>query len=94
MAIVASALDSLLDLVAGAILWFTKWSMQRINKYKYPIGKSRMQPVGIVVFAAIMTSLGKVELYDSVQYYVNSTIILIHGIAFLIIRIFGLQGCK
>lgn len=58
LSIVASALDSLLDLLAGAILWFTKWSMQDHNKYKYPIGKSRVQPVGIVVFAAVMATLG------------------------------------
>ncbi|KAG0592746.1 hypothetical protein KC19_1G277800 [Ceratodon purpureus] len=67
LAIVASALDSLLDLLAGAILWFTKWSMQHINKYKYPIGKSRVQPVGIVVFAAIMASLGLQVLLTGVQ---------------------------
>lgn len=67
LAIVASALDSLLDLLAGAILWFTKWSMQHINKYKYPIGKSRMQPVGIVVFAAIMATLGMQVLLTGIQ---------------------------
>jgi divalent metal cation (Fe/Co/Zn/Cd) transporter len=67
LAIVASALDSLLDLLAGAILWFTKWTMQHLNKYKYPIGKSRMQPVGIVVFAAIMATLGMQVLLTGVQ---------------------------
>lgn len=67
LAIVASALDSLLDLLAGAILWFTKWSMQHINKYKYPIGKARMQPVGIVVFAAIMATLGMQVMLTGIQ---------------------------
>lgn len=58
LAIAASTLDSLLDLMAGAILWFTHLSMKNINIYKYPIGKLRVQPVGIVVFAAVMATLG------------------------------------
>ena len=58
LAVAASTLDSLLDLMAGGILWFTHLSMKKINIYKYPIGKLRVQPVGIVVFAAIMATLG------------------------------------
>ncbi|CAM6010272.1 unnamed protein product [Sphagnum balticum] len=58
LAIVASTLESLLDLIAGVILLFTRWSMKRENVYKYPIGKLRVQPVGIVIFAAIMATLG------------------------------------
>jgi len=45
MAIIASTLDSLLDLLSGLILWFTARSMQRLNPYLYPIGKKRKQPL-------------------------------------------------
>ncbi|XP_073285746.1 metal tolerance protein 4-like [Primulina huaijiensis] len=58
LAIEASTLDSLLDLMAGGILWITHLSMKNINIYKYPIGKLRVQPVGIIIFAAIMATLG------------------------------------
>ncbi|KAG0576481.1 hypothetical protein KC19_5G083500 [Ceratodon purpureus] len=58
LAIVASTLESLLDLLAGVILLFTRWAMKQENVYKYPIGKLRVQPVGIVIFAAIMATLG------------------------------------
>ncbi|XP_073035017.1 metal tolerance protein 4-like [Primulina eburnea] len=58
LAIAASTLDSLLDLMAGGILWITHSSMKNINIYKYPIGKLRVQPVGIIIFAAIMATLG------------------------------------
>ncbi|KAL7174649.1 hypothetical protein ACSBR2_033817 [Camellia fascicularis] len=57
IAIAASTLDSLLDLMAGGILWFTHLSMININIYKYPIGKLRVQPIGIIIFAAIMATL-------------------------------------
>ncbi|CAI6004004.1 unnamed protein product [Closterium sp. NIES-64] len=58
LSIIASTLDSLLDLLSGFILWYTARSMRRHNPYKYPIGKARMQPLGIIVFASIMATLG------------------------------------
>ncbi|CAN1307052.1 Metal tolerance protein 4 [Linum perenne] len=44
--------------MAGGILWFTHLSMKNINIYQYPIGKLRVQPVGIIIFAAVMATLG------------------------------------
>ncbi|XP_058727407.1 metal tolerance protein 4-like [Vicia villosa] len=58
LAIGASTLDSVLDLMSGGILWYTHIAMMSVNIYKYPIGKLRVQPVGILVFAAIMATLG------------------------------------
>uniref|UniRef100_A0A199UBT1 Uncharacterized protein n=1 Tax=Manihot esculenta TaxID=3983 RepID=A0A199UBT1_MANES len=45
LAVIASTLDSLLDLMSGFILWFTSYAMKKPNHYHYPIGKKRMQPV-------------------------------------------------
>jgi len=45
LAIIASTMDSLLDLLSGAILWWAANSMSRLNKYLYPIGKKRRQPL-------------------------------------------------
>lgn len=67
IAIAASTLDSLLDLMAGGILWFTHLYMKRVNIYKYPIGKLRVQPVGIIVFAAVMATLGFQVLLQAVE---------------------------
>ncbi|CAL9054615.1 unnamed protein product [Musa banksii] len=65
MAVIASALDSLLDLMSGLILWFTSYAMKKPNQYSYPIGKNRMQPVGIIVFASVMGTLGLQVLLES-----------------------------
>lgn len=64
IAVAASTLDSLLDFMAGGILWFTHLAMKNINMYKYPIGKLRVQPVGIVIFAVIMATLGELNWFD------------------------------
>ncbi|KAE8654132.1 Metal tolerance protein 7 [Hibiscus syriacus] len=67
LAVIASTLDSLLDLLSGFILWFTAYAMKTPNQYHYPIGKKRMQPVGIIVFASVMATLGLQILLESVR---------------------------
>ncbi|KAK0592701.1 hypothetical protein LWI29_023889 [Acer saccharum] len=71
LAIIASTLDSLLDLLSGFILWFTAFSMQTPNPYKYPIGKKRMQPLGILVFASVMATLGLQIILESARTMVS-----------------------
>ncbi|KAG2289940.1 hypothetical protein Bca52824_049544 [Brassica carinata] len=61
LAIVASTLDSLLDLLSGFILWFTAFSMQTPNPYQYPIGKKRMQPLVCIIL---------LKDYTYINYYV------------------------
>ncbi|KAK6934748.1 Cation efflux protein [Dillenia turbinata] len=65
MAVIASTLDSLLDLLSGFILWFTSYAMKNPNQHYYPIGKKRMQPVGIIVFASVMATLGLQVIFES-----------------------------
>ncbi|XP_050233896.1 metal tolerance protein 10 isoform X3 [Mercurialis annua] len=65
LAVIASTLDSLLDLLSGFILWFTSNAMRNPNHFHYPIGKNRMQPVGIIVFASAMATLGLQILLES-----------------------------
>ncbi|KAK8648792.1 hypothetical protein V6N13_129535 [Hibiscus sabdariffa] len=67
LAVIASTLDSLLDLLSGFILWFTAHAMKTPNKFHYPIGKKRMQPVGIIVFASVMATLGLQILLESAR---------------------------
>ncbi|CAA6675048.1 unnamed protein product [Spirodela intermedia] len=64
LAVIASTLDSLLDLLSGFILWFTSHAMRNPNQYNYPIGKNRMQPVGIIV-SSVMATLGFQILLES-----------------------------
>ncbi|GJP43260.1 hypothetical protein CLOM_g2743 [Closterium sp. NIES-68] len=73
LSIIASTLDSLLDLLSGFILWYTARSMRRHNPYKYPIGKARMQPLGIIVFASIMATLGFQVLLEGVRRLTDSS---------------------
>ncbi|XP_071736553.1 metal tolerance protein 9-like [Rutidosis leptorrhynchoides] len=73
LAVIASTLDSLLDLLSGFILWFTSHAMRNPNQFHYPIGKTRMQPVGIIVFASVMGTLGFQILLESARQLIAKT---------------------
>ncbi|XP_021812877.1 metal tolerance protein 10 isoform X2 [Prunus avium] len=73
LAVIASTLDSLLDLLSGFILWFTAHAMKNPNQYHYPIGKKRMQPVGIIVFASVMATLGLQILLESARELISQS---------------------
>ncbi|KAH7860987.1 hypothetical protein Vadar_020293 [Vaccinium darrowii] len=73
LAVIASTLDSFLDLLSGFILWFTSHAMKTPNQYHYPIGKKRMQPVGIIVFASVMATLGLQILLESARQLIAKT---------------------
>ena len=54
MSILASTLDSGLDIASGAILYFTNKIKNKKEFYKYPTGKEKLEPVGIIIFASVM----------------------------------------
>ncbi|QDZ18893.1 cation efflux protein [Chloropicon primus] len=71
LAIIASALDSLLDLTSGTILYFTNRAMRRPDIYKYPVGKTRMEPLGIIVFSSMMGTVGFSVMVEAVRQFVG-----------------------
>ncbi|KNC47829.1 cation diffusion facilitator family protein [Thecamonas trahens ATCC 50062] len=54
LAVFASAVDSALDLVSGLIMFVTERAISRRDPYKYPVGRRRLEPLGIIVFASVM----------------------------------------
>ncbi|KAF9124247.1 hypothetical protein BGW39_008337 [Mortierella sp. 14UC] len=57
LAVLASMLDSLMDLLSGAIIWYSaRLRNNTTDGDRYPVGKARMEPLGIIVFAAVMVT--------------------------------------
>lgn len=54
LAMLASVLDSCLDILSGSVLFFAQRAVENTNKYQYPIGKTRVQPIATIVFACLM----------------------------------------
>ncbi|KAF1837894.1 hypothetical protein BDW02DRAFT_576811 [Decorospora gaudefroyi] len=57
LSLIASLVDSALDLLCTVIIWVTNklvgWRLQSLRK-KFPIGRRRLEPIGILVFSIIM----------------------------------------
>ena len=54
ISVVASTVDSGLDLTTGAIIFITQKVVRRKSPYRYPQGKTRLEPLGVIVFACVM----------------------------------------
>ena len=57
LSLIASLVDSALDLLCTLIVWSTnrlvQWRLKALNK-KFPVGRRRLEPLGILVFSIIM----------------------------------------
>lgn len=54
LAVIVSAVDSSLDLLSGSILFAAARIAARKDAILYPVGKSRLEPIAVIVFASCM----------------------------------------
>lgn len=63
MSVLASLVDAVLDFLSTVIVWTTTWLISRQDQYEYPVGRRRLEPLGVLVFSVIMiTSFTQVAL--------------------------------
>ncbi|KAK7908480.1 cation diffusion facilitator 10 [Apiospora marii] len=66
MSVLASLVDAALDFLSTVIVWTTTWLISRQDQYKYPVGRRRLEPIGVLVFSVIMiTAFGQVAVESS-----------------------------
>ncbi|KAF9436633.1 hypothetical protein BGZ76_003430 [Entomortierella beljakovae] len=92
MAVMASMLDSLMDLLSGAIIWYSAHLRSKTSDgHHYPVGKARMEPLGIIVFAAVMvTSFMQVMLQSIERLLAASSEVVDLGLVILILLGFNI----
>lgn len=54
LSVLASLVDAALDFLSTAIVWTTTKLIQRQDRYSYPVGRRRLEPLGVLVFSVIM----------------------------------------
>ncbi|KXX81699.1 Metal tolerance protein 4 [Madurella mycetomatis] len=63
ISVLASLVDALLDFLSTVIVWITTWLIRKQDHYRYPVGRRRLEPLGVLVFSVIMiTSFVQVAL--------------------------------
>lgn len=54
VSVLASLVDAALDFLSTVIVWTTTTLIARQDQYQYPVGRRRLEPVGVLVFSCIM----------------------------------------
>ncbi|KAL8688984.1 MAG: hypothetical protein Q9224_004752 [Gallowayella concinna] len=63
LSVLASLVDAALDFLSTAIVWTTTKLISQKDHYSYPVGRRRLEPIGVLVFSVIMiTSFFQVAL--------------------------------
>ena len=56
LSVLASLVDAVLDFLSTAVIWTTTRLMARQDHYAYPIGRRRLEPIGVLVFSVIIVT--------------------------------------
>lgn len=54
LSVLASLVDAALDMLSTGIIWTTTKLIAHEDQYKYPVGRRRLEPLGVLVFSIIM----------------------------------------
>jgi len=54
LSVLASLVDAALDFLSTAIVWVTTKLISRHDQHSYPVGRRRLEPLGVLVFSVIM----------------------------------------
>lgn len=56
VSVLASLVDAALDFLSTAIVWTTTRLISHNDMYAYPVGRRRLEPIGVLVFSVIMVT--------------------------------------
>lgn len=54
VSVLASLVDAALDFLSTAIVWSTTRLTVRRDRFRYPVGRQRLEPLGVLIFAVVM----------------------------------------
>ncbi|KAI0175179.1 cation efflux family-domain-containing protein [Pestalotiopsis sp. NC0098] len=57
LSLFATAADAFMDLVSSFVMLITSRLAARASVYKYPVGRTRIETIGIILFCALMTTV-------------------------------------
>ena len=54
LSVIASLVDAALDFLSTAIVGITSWMIARQDQYAYPVGRRRLEPIGVLVSLSVL----------------------------------------
>ncbi|CAF1007848.1 unnamed protein product [Adineta steineri] len=71
LSVISSVIDSGVDLASSIILFWAWYKIKRRNKYRYPQGRTRLEPISIIILAVIMCAASVLVAYESINTIVD-----------------------
>ncbi|PKS11406.1 hypothetical protein jhhlp_003169 [Lomentospora prolificans] len=65
LSLFATAADAFMDLVSSFVMLITSRMAARPSVYKYPVGRTRIETIGVILFCALMTTVAIQLLIES-----------------------------
>ena len=67
LSVVTSVIDSVVDLLSGILIWYSNRKMLSYDRYQYPKGRSKLEPLVIVVLACVMACASVQMIIESIK---------------------------
>lgn len=71
VSVLASLVDAALDFLSTAIVGLTTFLISRTDQYAYPIGRRRLEPVGVLLFSVVMITAFIQVLWEAISNLTN-----------------------
>ena len=66
ISVISSLVDSVMDLTSGIVIWWSTKAMKNRNRYQYPQGKTKLEPIAIVVLSVVMSVASLLLIKESI----------------------------
>ncbi|VDK51557.1 unnamed protein product [Anisakis simplex] len=65
LSIISSVVDSVMDITSGTVIWVCLRSIRKTNRYEYPIGRNRLEPIAVMFVAIVMIIANVIVIGDA-----------------------------
>uniref|UniRef100_A0A914CRL0 Cation efflux protein transmembrane domain-containing protein n=1 Tax=Acrobeloides nanus TaxID=290746 RepID=A0A914CRL0_9BILA len=74
LSIISSLVDSLVDITSGVVIWLTARAIKKRDPYLYPRGRTRLEPLALVIVSVIMSVASVQMVVQSLESIIRNTI--------------------
>lgn len=74
LSLFATAADAFMDLVSSIVMLVTSRMASRPSVYKYPVGRTRIETIGIIMFCCLMTTVAIQLIVSAARLYIRRTV--------------------
>uniref|UniRef100_A0AC34RNA2 Cation efflux protein cytoplasmic domain-containing protein n=1 Tax=Panagrolaimus sp. JU765 TaxID=591449 RepID=A0AC34RNA2_9BILA len=74
LSIISSLVDSLVDITSGLVIWMTARAIRKRDPYLYPRGRTRLEPLALVIVSVVMAVASVQMLIQAVKMIIDKDI--------------------